>query len=71
MPTVTGPLLRAERRAADITVIDVASRMGLSRQAVHRLEADCEPSADRVAAYRTALEDARTAKVAARAESAA
>jgi hypothetical protein len=31
---ITGRDLRVERRLADVTVVDVAARMGLSRQAL-------------------------------------
>jgi transcriptional regulator with XRE-family HTH domain len=60
MPT-TGRDLRAERRAADITVVDIAARMGLSRQAVHTIERSLELSVERVEAYRVALRDATVA----------
>lgn len=56
--TITGLDLRAERRAADITVKDVAARMGLSRQTVHGLESRVVLTVDRVAQYRAALADA-------------
>lgn len=55
---ITGLDLRAERRAADITVKDVAARMGLSRQTVHGLEARGVLTVDRVTQYRAALADA-------------
>lgn len=55
---VNGPDLRAERRAADITVTDVAARMGLSRQAVHVLERSAVLTVERVVQFRQALADA-------------
>lgn len=58
---ITGLDLRAERRAADITVVDIAARMGLSRQAVHALERSAIVKADRLLLYRAALRDAMMA----------
>jgi len=55
---ITGLDLRAERRAADITVVDIAARMGLSRQAVHALERSAVLTVERVERYRAALRDA-------------
>jgi transcriptional regulator with XRE-family HTH domain len=55
---ITGPDLRVERRAADITVTDVAARMGLSRQSVHTLERSAVLTVERVQQYRAALADA-------------
>jgi transcriptional regulator with XRE-family HTH domain len=55
---ITGLDLRAERRAADITVVDIAARMGLSRQAVHALERSAVLTIERVERYRAALRDA-------------
>jgi hypothetical protein len=60
MPT-TGRDLRTERRLADITVVDIAARMGLSRQAVHTIERSLELTVERVEAYRAALRDATVA----------
>lgn len=59
MATVTGPELRKERRASEITVTEIALRMSLSRQTIHALEKDCEPDQERVIAYREALYAAR------------
>lgn len=56
--TTTGLDLRAERRAADVTVKDVAARMGLSRQTVHGLESKAVLTIERVTQYRAALADA-------------
>lgn len=55
---ITGLDLRSERRAADITVVDIAARMGLSRQAVHTLERSAVITVERVSQYRQALADA-------------
>lgn len=55
---ITGLDLRAERRAADITVIDIAARMRLSRQAVHAMERSAIVTVERVDLYRSALRDA-------------
>ncbi len=55
---ITGPDLRAERRAADITVTDVAARMQLSRQTVHAMERAAAVTVERVTQYRAALSDA-------------
>lgn len=55
---ITGPDLRSERRTADVTVVDIAARMGLSRQAVHVLERSAVITTERVAQYRAALRDA-------------
>jgi predicted transcriptional regulator len=55
---ITGLDLRAERRAANITVVEVASRMGRSRQTVHVLEKSAIVTVDQVEEYRSALSDA-------------
>ncbi len=55
---ITGLDLRAERRAADITVTDIAARMRLSRQAVHAMERSAVATVERVGLYRAALHDA-------------
>jgi transcriptional regulator with XRE-family HTH domain len=55
---ISGLDLRVERRAADITLTEVAARMGLSRQTVHTLEKSAVLSVERVAQYRAALADA-------------
>lgn len=57
MPT-TGPDLRAERRAADITVTDLRARMGVSRQTVHAIESRAVLTVEQVEKYRAALADA-------------
>jgi hypothetical protein len=55
---ITGLDLRAERRAADITVVDIAARMRLSRQAIHNLERSAVVTVERAELYRAALRDA-------------
>ena len=55
---ITGLDLRSERRSANVTVVDVAARMGLSRQAVHVLERSAVITTEREAQYRRALGDA-------------
>lgn len=57
MPT-TGPDLRSLRRKADIKVVDLAARMGLSRQAVHAWEKSAVITKEQAAQYRLALNDA-------------
>ena len=52
---ITGRDLRVERRLADVTVVDVAARMGLSRQALWALERSAVVKAERAVAYREAL----------------
>jgi hypothetical protein len=55
MPTTSGPDLRRERRAADVTVVAMRPLMGLSRQAIHSIERAAAPSPERVRQYRDAL----------------
>lgn len=57
MPT-TGKQLRRLRRSKDVTVVGVAARMGLSRQAVWGIERAAEVSPDRAEQYRRAVADA-------------
>jgi transcriptional regulator with XRE-family HTH domain len=52
---ITGRDLRVERRLADVTVVDVAARMGLSRQALWAMERSAVVKPERAAAYREAL----------------
>jgi DNA-binding XRE family transcriptional regulator len=52
---ITGLDLRTERRRADITVVDIASRMGVSRQTVHTLERSAVLTVEREVQYRRAL----------------
>jgi hypothetical protein len=55
---VRGPDLRAERRAAEVTVTDLSARMGLSRYTVHVMEGAAVVTPERAEAYRKALADA-------------
>jgi transcriptional regulator with XRE-family HTH domain len=55
---ITGLDLRAERRAANITVTDLAARMGRSRQTLHVLERSAIITVDQATSYRAALRDA-------------
>lgn len=55
---ITGLDLRAERRAANVTVVAIAARMGLSRQTVHVLERSAVITVEQASAYRAALRDA-------------
>lgn len=57
MPT-SGPTLRAERRAAEITTMDLAARMGVSRATLYTLEKSAVVTAERAAQYQRALADA-------------
>jgi DNA-binding XRE family transcriptional regulator len=52
---ITGPDLRAERRRAEVTVVDIAARMGVSRQTVHVLEKSAILTIEREVEYRRAL----------------
>lgn len=54
---ITGRALRIERVTADVTVVAIAARMGLSRQALWALERAAVVKADRAAQYRQALRD--------------
>ena len=55
---ITGLDLRAERRKADVTVVAIAARMGLSRQTIHVLEKSAVITVEQAAQYRQALADA-------------
>ena len=52
---ITGPDLRAERRRFEVTVVDVAERMGVSRQTIHALEKAAVLNPERELQYRRAL----------------
>lgn len=58
MPTTTGPDLRAERRHAEVTTVDIAARMGVSRQTLWSLERAAIVPSERAGHYRQALADA-------------
>lgn len=58
---ITGQDLRSERRAADITVTEIAARMGLSRWTVHVMEKSAVLTVERVSQYRAALDAAKLA----------
>ena len=60
MPT-TGTDLKVERVRANVTLIALAARMGLSRQAVWGLERAAVVDSDRAKRYRDALATARDA----------
>ena len=61
---VAGRDLRLERLHAEVTVVEIAARMGLSRQALWAVERAAVVKADRAAAYRQALSDAIKASAA-------
>jgi predicted transcriptional regulator len=63
MPIITGPELRRERRAKELSVVAVAGLMGVSRQTVHAYERAADPGADVVKAYRAALRTLRADNV--------
>jgi DNA-binding XRE family transcriptional regulator len=52
---ITGLDLRAERRRADVTVVEIAARMGVSRQTIHVLEKSAVLTVEREVQYRRAL----------------
>lgn len=54
---ITGRDLRIERVTADVTVVAIAARMGLSRQALWALERSAVVRPERAAQYRKALRD--------------
>ena len=55
---ITGLDLRAERRAADIRVTDMAAYFPHSRQTIHAWEKSAVLTVEQVAQYRAALADA-------------
>lgn len=61
---VTGRELRIERATGDVTVTDLAARMGLSRQALWAIERAAVVKAERADQYRRALRDAIVASAA-------
>ena len=64
MPT-SGPTLRRERRAAEITTVALAAQMRITRQTLWTLEKSAAPSPEYVAAHREAVKTLRDAKDAA------
>ena len=61
MPT-SGPELRRERRAKEITTVAVHTHMGVSRATLYTLERAAEVDPAQAKAYRTALEALTVAK---------
>ena len=51
----TGKTLRIERLRAEVTMVDLAARMGLSRQSLWVLERSAKVDPTRVLEYRAAL----------------
>jgi DNA-binding XRE family transcriptional regulator len=64
MPT-SGPELRRERRAAEITTVALAAEINLSRASLYTLEQSAVVSPERVAAYREAVKALTAAKASA------
>lgn len=64
MPT-SGPSLRRERRAADITTVALHRQMGISRATLYTIERAAVIDPDQAAAYRAAVKTLRDAKDAA------
>ena len=54
---IPGRDLRRERLLADVTVVAVAARMGLSRQALWAMERAAVVAPERAAQYRRALQE--------------
>ena len=61
MPT-SGPELRRERRAAEITTVALAAQIGLSRASLYTLEVAAVVPPERVVAYREAIKALTAAK---------
>lgn len=57
MPT-TGLDLRAARRRAEVTTLDLAARLGVSRATLYTWEKSAVITADQASRYRRALDDA-------------
>lgn len=53
--TTSGTDLKVERVRANVTIIDLAARMGLSRQTLWGLERAARVAPERVTQYREAL----------------
>ena len=56
---MTGPQLRSERRAAEVTVTALAKRLGRFRQAIHELEGRAVVDEVTAAAYLAAVKELR------------
>lgn len=54
---ITGRELRLERVTNDVTIVAIAARMGLSRQALWAMERAAVVKPERAAQYRQALRD--------------
>jgi transcriptional regulator with XRE-family HTH domain len=61
--TTTGTDLKVERVRANVTIVSLAARMGLSRQAIWGLERAAVVDEVRARAYRDALTTMRDASV--------
>ena len=57
MPT-TGPQLRKYRRACEVSTVEVARRMGISRMTLYVLEKSAVVDQDKADLYRQAVRDA-------------
>lgn len=56
---MTGPELRAERRAAEVTVTALAARLGRPRQFIHEMERWATVDEVTAAGYRAAVKELR------------
>lgn len=61
MPTTAGIDLKVERVRANVTVTDLAARMGTSRQTLWGIERSAAVAPERVRQYREALASIRDA----------
>ncbi len=61
---MTGPQLREARRAGSVRAIDVARRMGVSRQRITNLERQPEPEPATISRYLAALSGATAERAA-------
>ena len=59
--TTSGKTLKLERVQADLTIVEMAARMGLSRQSLWVLERSASVDPARVEQYRAALTGPRDA----------
>lgn len=64
MPT-SGPTLRRERRAADVTTVDLCAHMRISRATLYTLERAAVVDPDRAVQFRESVKALRDAKDAA------